>query len=127
MATDLLLTLDDRPGELALVGETLGKAGINIEGLCAIGHEGRGIVHILVENATAARRALETAGVKVEGETDVTVLDITGDADKPGTLGRHARKIADAGANVRFSYLTTHGRAVIGADDIATVRKALST
>ncbi|MDP9330697.1 MAG: amino acid-binding protein [Actinomycetota bacterium] len=126
MATDLLLSLDDRPGELALVGETLGKAGINIEGLCAIGYEGRGIVHVLVENATAARRALETAGVKVEGETDVAILDVSGDADKPGALGRHARKVADAGVNVRFSYLITNGRAVIGADDIVKLRETLA-
>jgi hypothetical protein len=36
MATDLTIVLDDRPGELARVGELLGKHGVNIEGVCAV-------------------------------------------------------------------------------------------
>ena len=63
MAKDLLVTLEDKPGELARIGEALGGAGINIEGLCAIGYEGHGIVHVLVEDASASRSALEAAGI----------------------------------------------------------------
>ena len=36
MATDLTLYLNDQPGELARVGDVLGQAGANIEGLCAL-------------------------------------------------------------------------------------------
>ena len=36
MASDLTLYLDDEPGELAHVGDVLGKAGVNIAGLCAL-------------------------------------------------------------------------------------------
>src|SRR5262245_57500740 len=36
MATDLTLYLDDQPGELARVGDVLGKAGTNIAGLCGL-------------------------------------------------------------------------------------------
>ena len=125
MAKDLLVTLEDKPGELALVGETLGKAGINIEGMCAMGHEGRGIIHILVEDAAETRRALEAVGVKVEGESDVILLDMTADMNSPGTLGRQTRKVADAGVNLRFAYLATGNRAVIGADDLTAARTAL--
>jgi len=31
MATDFTIILEDRPGELARVGEALGNAGVNIE------------------------------------------------------------------------------------------------
>jgi hypothetical protein len=38
---DLTVSLEDRPGTLADLGEALGKAGINIEGMCAVTSEGR--------------------------------------------------------------------------------------
>ena len=58
MPKDLSVSLEDRPGELARLGEALGNAGVNIEGICAMTSEGRGIIHILVEDAAAARAAL---------------------------------------------------------------------
>jgi hypothetical protein len=126
MPTDILVSLDDRPGELARVGEALGGAGINIEGLMAYAHEGRGFAHLLVEDASAARRALDAAGVKVEGETPVEILDLDeADVDRPGTLGTRARGVADAGVNLRFVYLATHNRAVIGAEDADALRAAM--
>jgi hypothetical protein len=52
--TDILVSLEDRPGELARVGEALGDAGINIEGAMGFAHEGRGFAHILVADAAGA-------------------------------------------------------------------------
>ncbi len=124
MAKDLTISLEDRPGTLATLGESLGKAGINIEGVCGIAIEGRGITHILVEDAAAARQALEGAGIKVEGETDVIVSEL-GAQDRPGTLGQMARKISDAGVNVTLVYLATRSRGVIATSDNAKARKAL--
>ena len=60
MATDLTLYLDDQPGELARVGDALGKAGTNIVGLCALTTGGgQAEVHILVQDATLAFEALQ--------------------------------------------------------------------
>ena len=59
MATDLTLYLDDQPGELARIGDVLGKAGANIAGLCALtSGGGQAEVHILVHEATVAFEAL---------------------------------------------------------------------
>ena len=75
MATDLTLYLDDEPGELALVGDVLGKAGVNIAGLCALTSAGgQAEVHILVQDATLAFEALEGAGIKIAEEQEVIVL-----------------------------------------------------
>ena len=65
MPKDLTVVLQDRPGELARLGETAGSAGVNIQGMCAFTGEGRGIIHVLVADAKAsgARRALEDAGM----------------------------------------------------------------
>ncbi len=119
MATDLMISTDDRPGELARIGEALGAAGINIEGLCGLGMEGRGVIHLCVMDATSARAALEGAGLKVEGEADAILSDPVGPVAEPGTMGKIARRVADAGINVRVLYTATNNRAVVVTDDNA--------
>jgi hypothetical protein len=125
MATDLGVTVEDRPGGLAEVGEALGNAGINIEGLCGVGLGDRGVIHLLVEDGAAARAALEGAGLTVESESDAIVSSIAADVNTPGTMGRMARAVADAGVNMRAVYLATDNRAVAVTDDNAKAMAAL--
>jgi hypothetical protein len=122
MATDLTVIMANRPGTLADMGEALGNAGVNIDGMCGFPCEGEGIVHILVEDAAAARQALEQAGLEVRVERAVLVLEIE---DRPGALGEMARRIANAGVNVDLGYLATNTRLVVGASDLDKVRAAL--
>jgi len=122
MMKDLTVILEDRPGTLADMGEALGKAGINIEGSCGFPSEGKGVGHILVEDAAAARRALEEVGIEVGDEREVLVLEIE---DQPGALGEVSRRIANAGVNIDLCYLATNTRLVIGADDLDKARAAV--
>ena len=122
MAKDLTVILADRPGTLADLGETLGKAGINIDGMCGFPCEGRGVIHVLVEDGASARRVLEEGGMEVSGEREVLVLE---GEDRPGTFGEITRKIANAGVNVDLCYLATKTRLVIGADDLEKAQAAL--
>jgi len=119
MATDLTVSVADSPGGLASVGEALGAAGINIEGLLGIGLEGRGIIHVCVQDGAAARTALEGAGLTVDGEDDAILGPPVEGADQPGTMGPMARQVADAGINVRAVYLGTNSRVVMVTDDNA--------
>jgi hypothetical protein len=125
MATDLAVSVADQPGGLADVGEALGNAGINIEGLCGVGLGDRGVIHILVEDGAAARAALESAGLNVESEAEAIVSAIPGDVRTPGTLGKMARSVAEAGVNMRAVYLATDNRAVAVTDDNAKALAAL--
>lgn len=126
MATDLTVVLDDRAGQLAHMGEALGDAGVNIEGFCATTDDGVGVVHVLVENAMVAQNALILADIKVEGEADAVVIDLTGqDAGKPGALGRVASRVATAGINVSIAYLATGDRVVLVTSDNEKAREAL--
>jgi hypothetical protein len=127
MAKDLLISLEDRPGEGARLGEALGNAGVNIQGLCALTHEGQATVHLLVDNAATARSALDGAGVKVEGETDMLVLDLPGNVDTPGTFGQMARRLADAGINISLAYIATKNRAALATSDNERARQLLET
>jgi hypothetical protein len=120
---NLTITLEDRPGRLADLGEATGKAGVNIEGLSATTGGGSAEVHVLVDDAATAREALTSAGIDVEAESDVLVVDVE---DRPGTMGEVARKIAEAGVNVGLAYSTFGGvRLVLGVDDLDKARSAL--
>jgi hypothetical protein len=127
MATDLTISTEDRPGGLASIGEALGAAGINIEGLLGIGFEGRGIVHVCVQDGAAARTALESAGIKVEGEADAILGPPVQGAQQPGTMGAMARQIANAGINVRAAYLATDSRVVMVTDDNAKLMELIAS
>ena len=126
MATDLTISVEDRPGGMAAVGEALGSAGINVEGLCGHGFEGRGMIHICVQDGAAARGALESAGIKVEGEADAILGEPVAGVDSPGTMGAMARQIADAGINVRSAYLATNSRVVMVTDDNAKLMELIA-
>ena len=124
---DLTVSLEDRPGTLADLGEALGKAGINIEGLCVVTSEGRAIGHVLIEDATAARTALEGAGIKVEGEAEPLIWETLPDAvDRPGAMGESARIVANAGVNIQLLYLATKNRAVLITSDNKKAAQALA-
>ena len=120
---DLTVVLEDRPGELAKLGETTGAAGINIEGMSAHTREGRGEIHILVEDAQAAREALSGAGIEVRDERDALVVEVE---DRPGTMAEVARKLAGPGVNVEFAYATFGGTNVVfGVGDLEEAQAAL--
>ncbi len=121
---DMQVMLGDVPGALAMVGDTLGNAGINVEGGCALKVEGGFLIHILVENAEGARAALEDVGIDVDGDKDAIVLYVSGD-DRPGTLGRNAHKLAHAGVDITAMYLATGSRMVFVTDDNVKARAAL--
>ena len=126
MSRDLTVVLEDRPGELARIGEATGQAGVNIEGMCAFTGEGHGFIHVLVSDAEAeaTRAALVDAGMGVADAREVLVVDVE---DRPGTLGELARALADAGVNIDLLYTTYGGvKLVIATDDLESARAAVA-
>ena len=120
---DLTVIAENRPGKLGDLGDATGRAGINLEGVCATTEGGQGVIHVLVEDAAAARSALGDAGFEITGERDVLVIDVE---NRPGTMGAVARRLGDAGVNIELAY-TTFGdvRLVLGVDDVAKARAAV--
>jgi hypothetical protein len=123
MATDLRIEADNTVGQLATLSEELGKVGVNIEGFCGAVAGGRGVLHVLVDNAGAARQALVGAGYTIAAERDALVLE--GVDDRPGYLGEMARRLADNGINIEVAYLATNTRVVFVVPDVAAARQAL--
>jgi hypothetical protein len=125
MAKDLTVILEDRPGELARLGEATGTAGVNIEGMCAMTGEGRGVIHLLFDDdkSATAHQAIEEAGMGVADDREVLVVDIE---DRPGTMGELARQLSEASVNIELVYSTFGGvRIVIATDDLDKARAAI--
>ncbi len=125
MPRNLTVILADQPGQLAQLGELTGTAGVNVRGLAAFTGEGRGVVHVLVddESADRARGELERNGLGVADDREVLVVDVD---DRPGSLGELARTLADANVNVELAYTALGGvRIVIATDDLESARAAL--
>ncbi|MFX1388762.1 MAG: amino acid-binding protein [Promethearchaeota archaeon] len=122
---DLIISLKNKPGMLADMGELLGKNGINMEGLCGFPLKNEAIIHILVEDETTTRWVLEDAGYEVRAIREVLVVDIGNIVGKPGTGGKMARRIGNAGVNIDLIYFAENNRLVLGVDNLEKARKAL--
>ena len=113
---DLAIALEDRPGALADMGAALGRAGVSVEGGGAWVVDGVGIAHFLFEDGTAAREALEGAGIRVIAERDVLVQRLR--QDVPGQLGELSRLMAEAGVNIEVLYSDHAHQLVLVVDDV---------
>jgi hypothetical protein len=121
VARDLAVKLgEDKPGALAGLVQALSRSGVNIEGLAEI----NGVVHVLARDPSAARSALRAGGYEIEGEYEVLLLPMP---DRPGELSMILRRLADAGVNLRFAYIATETRMVIGAENITQARQVLDS
>lgn len=103
--TQLVLTLQNKPGVLANLCKVLGDAGVNVEALCAPEAPGKGKLRLVVDDAAKAEAALKGAKIRAGKEEAIRVtLD-----NKPGALADATRKLAAAKVNIKCAYATTAG------------------
>jgi hypothetical protein len=95
------VTLSNQPGQLAALAGRLADAGVHIESLAALGSDTESLVRFMPDDAVAARRVLEEAGVHFD---ERPVLD-TFLPDEPGALAELTRKLANADVNIDSIYL----------------------
>src|SRR6185436_21148780 len=82
--------------------------------------DGNGVAHFLFVDGSAARRALEAAGITVLAEREVLVQRLK--QDVPGQLGMLTRRMAEAGVNIEVLYSDHDHRLILVVDDIARGR-----
>lgn len=99
---DIEVILMNRPGALADFGEILGSVGVSLEGGGVFTHDGIAVAHFLVDDAEAARSALEGAGIGPVHIHDVVMLKL--DQETPGQLGSVSRRMRDADVNILVQY-----------------------
>src|SRR5262249_9185658 len=99
---DVAILLENKPGEMARMGEALGAAGVSVEGGGGWVVDRSGYMHFLFEDREGARKALENVGIKVLGVREVLVQKLR--QEVPGQLGKIARRMADAGVYIEVVY-----------------------
>jgi hypothetical protein len=119
---DLIFILPYQSGTLARLATALHDAGIDLQGCSGQQFGPEGIIHLLVEDAAAAREAASRAGFVVRDERDVLVAAIE---DRPGALAGLLAPLAEAGIDVNLTYLATGSRLVIGVDDVDRARAVM--
>jgi len=113
---DLEILLKNEPGSLALLGETLGKYKISLQGGGVFQNGDLSIAHFLVEDAENAKKILQTSGMQDCKVNEVLIQKLR--QDVPGQLGMFCRRLADAGVNILVQYSDHSNQLIIVVDDI---------
>jgi hypothetical protein len=122
---DLVFELRPRSGELARIASALAGQQVAIRGgtLLAVGP--RILARIIPSDLDAARRALDTAGVRFEESEILSVLV----ESRAGELAMLSARLANGGVGVRAIYITGSAGNVLEVaivpDNIARARRAL--
>lgn len=94
------LFLENKPGHLKAISDTLCKAGINILTLSLADTQQFGIVRLIVENWEKAKEELEAAGhaVNIREVIAATV------PDRPGGFAEVLAALDGSGVNIEYMY-----------------------
>jgi len=121
----LAVFLDNRPGTLARLADALAEAKINIYAIATSDTVDHSVVRLVVSDHRRALHLFEERGVLV---IEDDVLMIEGD-NKPGSLSRLARRLAEAKINIEYCYCATAPREKRGLMimRVSDAKKALKT
>jgi hypothetical protein len=100
--TAFLVDLENKPGAIATIAEALGKQGVNILGISGATCGDSGRAAITTADDVSTRTVLQNLKAKFK-EYEVTEASL---ANKPGSFGMAARRLADAGVNIEAVFPT---------------------
>ncbi len=118
---DLEIILENKVGTLALLGETLGKHKISLEGGGVFDNGKQSIAHFLVGEAERAKEVLSQVGIKVVKVNDVIVQKLRQDVS--GQLGLFCRELADANVNILIQYSDHSNQLIVVVDNYKKAKK----
>lgn len=117
--------VQDKPGELAKVCELLGGNGVNIKAISSERAQPRPLIRIVTDDEATTKSSLKRLGVEFE-QRDVLGIRLP---DKPGELGKMARKLAKAMVNVNSIYILSKENGMtemaLTVDNVTKARRAL--
>ncbi len=115
----LNVALENRPGALAQLCSELAKRAVNILAIEARDTKPLGSVRLVVNQVDAAKGVCDALGLRCVEEQAIAVKI----GDRPGSLGRITRKLAEKGINVDYLYATVdkgtkRALVVLGVSDV---------
>ncbi len=101
IAKEFNIRLEDRPGTLGKVCQTIAEQDVNILAFQQFPHEkGKGSVRLVVDNPDKTRATLDRQRADYK-EADVAKVTL---ANRPGELARVASRLGDASININYGY-----------------------
>jgi hypothetical protein len=96
----LSLFVENRPGQLRIPCEVIGRAGVDLLTVSLADTAQFGILRVIVKDWERAKAALEDAGFVVT-PTEVLVVEVP---DRPGGLASVLQRFEEAGVSVEYMY-----------------------
>lgn len=96
----LSIFVENRPGRLAEITETLASAQVDIRAISVADTSDFGILRVIVDKPEVAVEAVKNAGFTVS-LTSVIAIGIT---DEPGSFAKAVRTLADNNIEVEYMY-----------------------
>lgn len=118
---DIEILLENKLGALALMGETLGKNKISLEGGGVFQNGEISIAHFLVEEAERAKEELAKVQIEVVKINDVIIQKLR--QDVAGQLGMFCRRMAEANVNILVQYSDHSNQLIVVVDDYEKGKK----
>jgi hypothetical protein len=118
---DLEIVFENKAGQLALMGETLGKNKISLEGGGVFDNGETSIAHFLVEEAERAKEVLTAVGIRVAKINNVIIQKLR--QDVPGQLGMFCRRLADGNVNIVVQYSDHSNQLIIVPDNFEKAKE----
>jgi hypothetical protein len=117
--------VQDKPGELAKVCEILGGNGVNIRAIASERAQPKPLIRIVTDDEATTKSTLRRLGVAYD-QRDVLSIRLP---DRPGELGKMARKLAMAMVNVDSIYILSKENGMtemaLTVDNIVKAERAL--
>jgi len=124
-AKALIVRVEDRPGVLGEVMSALGAKKINVRAVHGGNEEGQGIIRLVADKFAAAKKVLASRGWTPQ-EEEVLEVEVS---DKPGALGDVAKRLGDAGINIKYVFVGPGGArkatVFLAVSDLKAALKAL--
>lgn len=99
-AVQISVFLENKSGRLAELTSALAKASVNIRALSLAETIDYGVLRLIVDKPSAARKALSEAGFTVT-ETEVVAVEMP---DRPGGLAGIVDLVTQGGLNIEYLY-----------------------
>ena len=123
----LSVSLDNVPGTLATISESLGREGVNIRAISVADTSDRSTVRFVVDDPDKAKNMLIANGHSPK-ETEVLAVEIP---DHPGGMLGVLKPLKAAGVNVHYLYphlgrISNNAIVILGVDRTEEAQKVLA-
>ena len=120
MERQISVMLKNSPGQLAVVGDALTDAGVNIVALSVVDASDHAVMRLVTSDWAATRKALEALGHSTV-MNEVLAIELP---HQKGALAAASAKLASAGINIHYIYGSAAGHKSVLVAHVSNLKAA---